>query len=90
MAIELEKHIGQSRDGQDVDHGQWRVKDNGIHVGYLPYAEGSWFAPIVRCTDAEMQELIDAISAKVGWKVGGNSSLPPLEETLEEDDEDDE
>lgn len=90
MLIELEKHIGTGRDGSEVDHGQWRVKADGQHVGYLPYGEGSWFAPIVRCSQSDMEELIDAISAKVGWKVGGNSELPPLPETIEEDEEEDE
>lgn len=91
MNIELEKHIGTGYSGQDVDHGQWRVKADGQHVGYLPYAEGSWFAPIIRCVNScDMDELVEAISAKVGWQVGGRSELPPLQDTVTEEDFEDE
>lgn len=46
--IELKPHIGRDIRGCEVEHDQWMIYANGLHVGYVGHAGGSpitLFAP---------------------------------------------
>lgn len=71
MKIELSDHLGTAPNGEIVDHGQWVVFCDGIHVGYLQKNEGAWLACIVHMDEATKNELISAVSEAARIKVGG-------------------
>lgn len=41
MAIELRPHTGIDRIGREIEHDQWMIYDNGLHVGYVGYSAGA-------------------------------------------------
>lgn len=85
--IQLIDHIGEGLDGSKVDHKQYIVMSDGVHVGYLPKTPGAWLACIVSMDDKDRDELIEAVNEHLGQTIGG-AVIPP--EPQEETDEDDE
>jgi hypothetical protein len=69
--IELTDHVGLSLHGAPVDHNQWIVMCDGVHVGYLQKHEGAWLQCIVFMDEATKNELIEAVSKAAMLKVGG-------------------
>jgi len=86
-SIQLIDHIGEGLDGSKVDHKQYIVMSDGVHVGYLPKTPGAWLARIVSMDDKDRDELIEAVNEHLGQTIGG-AVIPP--EPQEETDEDDE
>lgn len=39
--IELKPHIAKDRLGREVEHDQWLIYDNGLHIGYVGYNAGA-------------------------------------------------
>ena len=87
MVITLSDHKGVSVDGSEVDHGQYIVNCDGVHVGYLPKTENAWMSCIVSMDDATQAELMKAIERKLKGKVKGLAVPPPREEILDGDDD---
>jgi hypothetical protein len=76
MIIELFDHVGKSPTGEEVDHNQWVVMCDGVHVGYMQKSEGAWLACIVHMDEATKDELIEAVGKAAKIKVGG-AAVPP-------------
>lgn len=87
MVITLSDHKGISVDGHEVDHGQWIVNCDGIHVGYLPKTDKAWMSCIVSMDEATQAELMRAIERKLPGRVEGVVVPPPREEILDGDDD---
>lgn len=87
MVITLTDHKGISVDGREVDHGQWIVNCDGVHVGYLPKTDNAWMSCIVSIDAATQAELMKAIERKLPGKVEGLAVPPPREEILDGDDD---
>lgn len=85
MQIELTDHVGTAPDGSLVDHKQWIVMADGVHVGYLQKTEGAWLACIVFMDEPTKRELIEAVSRAAKLKVGG--AALPVDPDLEPKDE---
>jgi len=88
IEIVLADHVGTSRSGQLVDHGQWIVNADGVQIGYMPKTPGSWLACIVSLDDETRQRIVDAVNRKVEQEIGGIVMPPPPIDG--EDDEEDE
>ena len=91
MHIELNDHVGKAPDGSHVDHGQWIVMCDGVHIGYLQKSEGAWLQCIVFMDEPTKAELIEAVSDAARLKVGG-AALPVDPDFLDDagDDNEDE
>lgn len=93
MHITLNDHTGISISGELVDHKQWVVMCDGVHVGYLQKDEGSWLQCIVFMDEATKSELVDAVCTAAKMKIGGAvlpvdpDYLPNVDEQGEDDDE---
>lgn len=88
MRIELNDHVGVSLNGERVDHNQWIVMCDEIHVGYLQKTEGAWLSCIVFMDEKTKAELTNAVSEKLGRPVGG--TVLPVDPDFLEDKADDE
>lgn len=71
MQIELSDHTGVAPDGKHIDHKQWVVMCDGIHVGYLQKTDGAWLQCIVFMDDPTKAELIEAVASAARQKIGG-------------------
>ena len=89
MEINLRDHVGQAPGGSPVDHGQWIVMCDGVHIGYLQKSEGAWLQCIVFMDEPTKAELIQAVSDAAWLKVGG-AALPVDPDFLDDDTEDEE
>ena len=86
MLIELNDHIGVSPQGETVDHNQWIVMCDGVHVGYLQKTEGAWLSCIVWMDDETKAELIEAVSKAAQQRIDG-AAVPVDPDFLTIDDE---
>lgn len=86
MQIELNDHVGVSPDGKTVDHNQWIVMCDGIHVGYLQKTEGAWLQCIVFMDETTNAELIEAVTDAAKQSIGG-AAVPVDPDFLKDDDE---
>ncbi len=71
MQIELNDHVGIAPNGERVEHNQWIVMCDDIHVGYLQKTEGAWLSCIVFMDDETKAELIEAVSAAAHQRIDG-------------------
>ena len=85
IEIKLVDHIGESPSGDRVDHEQWIVSADGVQIGYLPKAPGSWLQCIVSMDEATKAEVIEAIEEQVAHNIGG--AVTPPEPIEDEDNE---
>lgn len=85
MKIELHDHVGESITGEVVDHNQWVVMCDDIHIGYLQKTEGAWLQCIVFMDEPTKAEVIEAVSKAAEWKIGG-AALPVDPAYLPQDD----
>ena len=85
MKIDLIDHVGESPNGEHVDHNQWIVFCDGVQVGYLAKTENAWLQCIVFMDDATKAELIEAVSAEARQKIGG--AVTPVDPDLEPQDD---
>jgi hypothetical protein len=88
MQIELNDHVGVSPNGERVDHNQWVVMCDGIHVGYLQKIEGAWLSCIVFMDEATKTELIEAVSAAAHQRIDG-AAVPVDPDFLNDEGEND-
>ena len=86
IEITLTDHVGTSIDGSVVDHGQWIVNADGVQIGYLSKAPGSWLGCIVSMDDETRDRIVDAVNRKVEKDIGG-IVMPPEPVDDEEEDE---
>jgi len=86
MHIALTDHVGKAQDGSLVDHGQWIVMCDGVHIGYLQKSEGAWLQCIVFMDEPTKAELIEAVSDAARLYVGG-AALPVDPDFLDDDDD---
>lgn len=91
MKIELNDHVGESITGALVDHNQWVVMCDDVHVGYLQKTEGAWLQCIVFMDEPTKVELIAAVSKAADLKVNGaavpvNPAYLPQDDNEGEDD----
>lgn len=75
MKIELHDHVGESITGEIVDHNQWIVMCDEVHVGYLQKTEGAWLQCIVFMDEPTKTELIEAVGKAAKLAIGG-AALP--------------
>jgi hypothetical protein len=86
--VTLTDHLGTSPKGNPVDHGQWIVMADGVHVGYISKQPGSWFASIVAMDEATKTQVVAAIEEKISARVEGVvMPVDPDDEPQEEQDE---
>lgn len=89
MKITLSDHTGESVTGDTVDHKQWIVFCDDVHVGYLAKSPGAWLQCIVFMDDATKKELIEAVSHTAMQPVGG-AAVPVDPELMPQDEGEDE
>jgi hypothetical protein len=90
IEIQLIDHVGVSPMNEHVDHGQWIVKADGQHIGYLPKTPGAWLACIVAMDEDVKQQIVEAVNKRVAVEIGGIVTTPEPPEEDEDEDEDDE
>jgi hypothetical protein len=88
MEINLLDHVGQAPGGSHVDHGQWIVFCDGVHIGYLPKSANAWLQCIVFMDEPTKAELIEAVSEAARQKVGG-AALPVDPDFLDDNEDKD-
>lgn len=84
IKVELKDHVGHGRSGTIIDHGQYIVMADGVHVGYLPKRPGSWLACIVAMDDDVRANIQEQVNEMIDAPIGG-VAMPP--EPVEEEDE---
>ena len=84
IEITLTDHVGTSRSGEPVDHGQWIVNADDVQIGYMSKAPGAWLACIVSLDDETRQRIVEAVNRKVEQEIGGIVMPPP---PIDDDDE---
>lgn len=87
--INLFDQRGETPSGEVVVYDQWVVYADGVQIGYLPKAPGSWLQCIVTMDEATKAEVIEAINRRVANEIGG-VAMPPSFEDDETEDEGDE
>ena len=77
IEITLTDHVGTSRSGEPIDHGQWIVNADGVQIGYMQKTPGAWLACIVSLDAETKQRIVDAVNRKVEKEIGGIVMPPP-------------
>lgn len=85
IEIKLVDHVGKTRSGKEVDHGQWIVSADGQQIGYMQKKPGAFLACIVSMDEDQKQRIEQAVAAKLGQPIGGVVTQPEPE--AEDEDE---
>lgn len=68
MQVTFEPHVGKHfHTGEKVEHDQYYVRIDGVHVGYVGKKKGRPVNFIKQMTSAELVAVKDAVNRELGW-----------------------